>query len=202
MESVKSGVFQIAGLQLTKEQILTALLTIVVVAIILSATKKALKFVLAIAVIAGASIYFGLITPQSLQKVNDIVADASKVNDILAIVKDSDVIRTEFDGDTLKNIEVKIGDNWVGVDEITNMVEKVGDACVVTIGDKQYEITDQYSVKLLEYLSNGKLQSLMSTTSEGITEEDIDKVANELFNTSTLTEDLTDTDINQLLGIE
>lgn len=146
---------------MTNEQIIGIVIAVIVFVLVLKVTKKVLKIVLSVAVIVGLAIYLGVVTPQQLQDVNQFISsNADKISDIKQLADNSDYIKAVTSGGNLTDIKVQVGDQWVSLDMIENVVSINGDTCTITMAGQQYTITDENMVSLLKLFESSRFTSL------------------------------------------
>lgn len=138
---------------MTKEQILSLVITVLVIVFILRATKKVLKIVLIIAVLVGGLIAFKVVSPEQITDVKAYIQEhADKLDELNKLAELTENIKiTKSDG-AIEDISIKLDDKWVSITSVGKIVSIEGDTCVLKVADKEYSITDKNVVNLIKLM--------------------------------------------------
>lgn len=138
---------------MTKEQILSLVITVLVIVFILRATKKVLKIVLIIAVLVGGLIAFKVVSPEQITDVKAYIQEhADKLDELNKLAELTDNIKiTKSDG-AIEDISIKFDDKWISITSVGKIISIEGDTCVLKVADKEYSITDKNVVNLVKLM--------------------------------------------------
>lgn len=134
---------------ITQKQVIGIVVAIIAVILILSFVKKVAKLILTVAVIVGALIYLGVMSPEQLQDVSKVVAKQGQ--EVFTQIADTSS-NVKVDMSDGLNVEVCIADQWVNVNDISSFVKINEGVYSVTINGKDYSVSDDSVKQVLDLL--------------------------------------------------
>ena len=134
---------------ITQNQIICVILSIVVVILILLFVKKIVKVVLTVGVIISALVYFGVASPEQIGDVAAIVSDKGQ-KAFTQISETSNNVK--FDNSNGLDIQVRINDKWISVNDIKSFVKSKNGVYTVTVDGKSYSVSDDSIKQVLDLL--------------------------------------------------
>lgn len=140
-------IFWLKGL--SPSQILVLLLVVIVVIIIICVVKKIAKLIVFVVAVIAFCLYFGFVTPEQLKTSAEVLSDKLTSDEIVNLTLVSNAVRIS-DG----TIEVKLGDEWYCLDDITRVrVDKDG-VYVLEVEEQEIEVTDSGVEALIKIVEN------------------------------------------------
>lgn len=134
---------------ITQNQIICVILSIVAVILILLFVKKIVKVVLTVGVIISALVYFGVASPEQIGDVAAIVSDKGQK----AFTQISETSKNvKFDNSNGLDIQVRINDKWINVNDIKSFVKSKNGVYTVTVDGKSYSVSDDSIKQVLDLL--------------------------------------------------
>ena len=134
---------------ITQNQIICVILSIVAVILILLFVKKIVKVVLTEGVIISALVYFGVASPEQIGDVAAIVSDKGQ-KAFTQISETSNNVK--FDNSNGLDIQVRINDKWISVNDIKSFVKSKNGVYTVTVDGKSYSVSDDSIKQVLDLL--------------------------------------------------
>ena len=134
---------------ITQNQIICVILSIVAVILILLFVKKIVKVVLTVGVIISALVYFGVASPEQIGDVAAIVSDKGQ-KAFTQISETSNNVK--FDNSNGLDIQVRINDKWINVNDIKSFVKSKNGVYTVTVDGKSYSVSDDSIKQVLDLL--------------------------------------------------
>lgn len=134
---------------ITQNQIICVILSIVAVILILLFVKKIVKVVLTVGVIISALVYFGVASPEQIGDVAAIVSD--KGQKVFTQISETSK-NVKFDNSNGLDIQVRINDKWINVNDIKSFVKSKNGVYTVTVDGKSYSVSDDSIKQVLDLL--------------------------------------------------
>lgn len=139
-------VITLIGDRLTVGQLLLILMVVTTVMAMVKFFRGIFRVSIIAATLVGASVYFGVISPQELQDVSDKIAEQG-VKTYESVVSMSDNIKIEG-----SSIHVNLGGVWHNVEEVTSFVKGSDGSATIKLGDQSFTTDDVVIIQLLKML--------------------------------------------------
>lgn len=135
----------------TQNQLICIIIAVIAVILVLSFAKKVLKLVLSVVIIVGALIYFGVVSPEQLTDASKVIAEKGQ-STFTQISEASQNVKVDTSGES-PSISIKLGDDWVNVNDVTNFVKAKDGVYSVNVNGQSCSVSDDSIKQVLDLLN-------------------------------------------------
>lgn len=136
--------------KITVQQLLIVILVAIIAILVIKFIKGIISTLVVIGVVIVALMYQGVISPVQVKDVSKKLA-AQGITAYQKYADESDDVKIVDD-----DIQVKVGNTWVSVNEIDSVVSNIGSASMsVSVNGQTYTLDDDKAVEMLKDLTSG-----------------------------------------------
>lgn len=136
-------------LSLSRGQLLTLILGVVLFFVVVKLVKKTAKVILIVVAVVACLLYFGFVTPEDIKNSAEALADSFTSQEVVNISVISDSVQIS-DG----VIEFNIGGTWYRVDDITRLRVNSEGFYLIEVQDSEIKVSDPDVQKLIDVLTS------------------------------------------------
>lgn len=130
--------------KVTLSQLVFIILAIIVVALVIKFLKGVVRTIIAIGAICVALVNYGIASPTQIKDAASVISQKG-IATYEKMASASENIK--LDGN---NIEIKLGDKWVNVSDVTSFVSAGDGVATVNVDGESYSVEDSNIISLLK----------------------------------------------------